>query len=230
MIKGVAMNTQYDFQFIGIVISIIGNFITTLSVIIAASVYSYQKKRQSKELACNLAKYYADEIIIQIRDCLKILKDCDIDFRSKIPMESIIRFDRTELDDILSKSNSSYKKTEHLVNSKFKRHPLGTDGCCEYIYNLLNDIESFAMNFNIKAADSNIVYQSLHQSYIATIWMLYYFIALKNTSIEDAYFTHTILLYERWIKEQRKTRKKAEKIQQKRHKEEGKLTHRAKTL
>ena len=54
------------------------------------------------------------------------------------------------------------------------------------------------MYFNSGVADEETVYQSLHQSFLAMVKILYFSIASKNESGKDKYFTNIIELYNNW--------------------------------
>jgi len=83
------------------------------------------------------------------------------------------------------------------------------------ISNLLNDLEWFAMNCQYRLADEKIIYQSLHQSFLSVIWLLYYYIAKCNTqSPGDKYYTNIIGLFNAWTKRLVKIRKKSEQKKQ----------------
>lgn len=71
-----------------------------------------------------------------------------------------------------------------------------------YLTETLNNMEFFAMHFYHNAADSSVIYQSLHQSYIEIVEYLYYFIAFENTNSVDKFYTNIIALYHKWKKEQ----------------------------
>jgi hypothetical protein len=66
---------------------------------------------------------------------------------------------------------------------------------------ILNNLEFFAMHFTHGTADDSVVYQSLHQSYIETIRLLYYDIAANNIPGESKLYTNTIELYNKWVEE-----------------------------
>lgn len=63
---------------------------------------------------------------------------------------------------------------------------------------ILNSLEFFAMHFSHETADESVVYQSLHQTYLEIIYILYYNIAIKNQSGKSKYYTNVIELYEKW--------------------------------
>lgn len=66
------------------------------------------------------------------------------------------------------------------------------------IIKLLNDLECFSMNCKYCIADETLLYQSLHQSFLSTVCLLYFFISDINASNEDKLFTNTIWLYTQW--------------------------------
>lgn len=63
---------------------------------------------------------------------------------------------------------------------------------------LMNTLEWFAMYCRYGLADEEIIYQSLHQTYLSMVWLLYFYISSNNTSNENKYFTNVIWLFERW--------------------------------
>lgn len=83
------------------------------------------------------------------------------------------------------------------------------------INRLLNHIEYFAMNLRYGIADEALLYQSLHQSYISMLWMLYYYICKVNLeATEDKFFTNAIWLFTTWRKRLEKMKKRRESAEQ----------------
>lgn len=76
---------------------------------------------------------------------------------------------------------------------------------------LLNDLEAFSMRCRYKVANEKFLYQSLHQTFLADIQMLYYSIAVCNINGEDKYFTNLIWLFNVWKKRLIKNKTKNEK-------------------
>ena len=66
------------------------------------------------------------------------------------------------------------------------------------VSNLLNELEWFSMNCRYGIADEEILYQSLHQSFLSDIFILYYRICEYNVSNEDKVYTNIIWLFRRW--------------------------------
>ncbi len=66
------------------------------------------------------------------------------------------------------------------------------------ISSLLNTLEWFSMNCRYGLADEKILYQSLHQTFLSTVWMMYYYISRNNKSNVDKYYTNIIWLFTEW--------------------------------
>ena len=64
---------------------------------------------------------------------------------------------------------------------------------------VLNCLEYFAMHFEHNTADETVVYQSLHQTYLELVQMLYCEISMKNRSGHKKYYTNVIGLYNKWF-------------------------------
>ena len=81
------------------------------------------------------------------------------------------------------------------------------------VTNLLNDLECFAMNFNCNVADTRIIYQSIHQSFMEVIRILYQPIARYNDSDSEKFYTNIIALYRRFILMKESQTKRFKKIE-----------------
>ncbi len=80
------------------------------------------------------------------------------------------------------------------------------------INRLLNWLEWFALNARYRIVDEEILFQSLHQTYIAIVWQFYYYIAKANkNSPGDKYYTNLIWLFLTWLKRLNTIKDKAEK-------------------
>lgn len=66
------------------------------------------------------------------------------------------------------------------------------------LYDVLNNMESFAMYFTHEAADDTVVYQSLHHTYLEMVQVFYYHISVLNDMKNGAYYTNVIELYRKW--------------------------------
>ena len=68
------------------------------------------------------------------------------------------------------------------------------------IIDLLNQLEWFGMNFQYGLADEELLYQSLHQTFLSTVWRLYPWISSNNVNNEDKTYTNVIWLFDIWRK------------------------------
>lgn len=83
------------------------------------------------------------------------------------------------------------------------------------VWDFLNDLEWFSMSCRYGISDEEILYQSLHSTFLSTIWMLYFYIADRNHTNEDKLFTNIIWLFDEWRKRLIDIQKAAEKKQAK---------------
>lgn len=97
----------------------------------------------------------------------------------------------------------------HIINGAFLQADFSRE-----IDSLLNDLEWFAMNCKYGLADEALMYQSLHQTYLSTIWMLYYHISIRNESTEDKFYTNVIWLFTLWRNRLDKIASEADKKKQ----------------
>lgn len=72
----------------------------------------------------------------------------------------------------------------------------------------LNNLEFFAMHFTHGTADESVVYQSLHQTYLDIVYVLYYNIAVLNELENSKYYTNIIELYKIWKKRDAEEKRK----------------------
>ncbi|MPN12610.1 hypothetical protein SDC9_159928 [bioreactor metagenome] len=78
----------------------------------------------------------------------------------------------------------------------------------------LNDLEYFCINFNSKIADTDTVYQSLHQALFSAIPIIYIYISSINASGTDKYYTNIIAVYNTWRKKYNLQLEKERKLYQ----------------
>lgn len=108
--------------------------------------------------------------------------------------------------DVIDKLNLSKIKVEDREDFVKKHLIIEFHSICD---DVLNNLESIAMAFRLKVADQNAVYDSLHQTFISTMHVLYCKIASINQPNENKYFTNIIGLYNLWNK--KSSRKKAKR-------------------
>lgn len=117
-------------------------------------------------------------------------------------IEGKLRKSRSEI----SKEEIQELKDELVKLNELKR--LGTEAFQEdfmisseflgKIESTLNNLEWFSMHFKNGVADDDVVYQSLHQSFLETVRLLYTQIAVLNDIPYEKYFINTIWLYNNW--------------------------------
>lgn len=61
-----------------------------------------------------------------------------------------------------------------------------------------NKIEYFSMFFNTKLAEDDVIFDSIHQTFLSAVQLLYYNAALRNNGTSQKYYTHTLKLYKKW--------------------------------
>lgn len=96
-----------------------------------------------------------------------------------------------------------------IRNASFLIHDFFDD-----VMGLLNQLEWFAMNCQYGIADEALLYQSLHQTYLSMIWMLYPTISNSNVNNEDKTFTNVIWLFNLWRDRLSKIKEETEKKKQ----------------
>lgn len=228
--------------------SVLMLLVTIVSVYYAYCAYQHQKKRSKKEAACNLAKYYAEEIIKKFSDITYVYTKSGIaaDIKNTLALKELNSFDRAEIEELLKDKNSDFKTFASKIKNIdpaiiLEARIIGSstpEECAMYrklrtkdadgnyqiidadflrtdfrheIRYLLNELEWFAMNCQYRLADEQVLYQSLHQSFISTVWLLYFDISVYNENNEDKYFTNLIGLFCDWRNRLNKTVTKKEK-------------------
>lgn len=209
---------------------------TVVSVICAFKAYHTQKERAKKETACDLAKYYAQNILEKSSFVTSIMNKSGITEYVKgiFDINDFNEFNQSELNKLMQKANVppetvkqkiSHPPFEVILACKVgaERNELARtlisqlyvkkeeDGTCsivnkefllsEYLDNvqtLLNDLEWFSMCCKYGIADEELLYQSLHQTFLSCVWQLYYYMASHNESNENKYYTSIIWLFKKW--------------------------------
>lgn len=210
--------------------------VAAVSAWYAYRAYRHQKDRSRKESACNLAKYYANNIIGKYSDITTVFRTAGITdmIQSIFDMRDLQEFSKEELAEFLDESKISLEDFEKKLVEIDPKYLLGvrmSRSCSEddrirtissytisdnnggykivngeylqsdftqEISDLLNELEWFAMNCQYDLADEELLYQSLHQTFLSTVWMLYFFISVRNVNNEDKLYTNVIWLFLKW--------------------------------
>lgn len=215
--------------------------VAIVSAICAFKSYRTQKEREKKAAACNLAKFYADDILEDVEFITRVFVISDLKkyIESNFSPQDFKNFDKDELLTTLKKLSLSFedvssrfakidpqhilqckiyleknvqqrgaiidaytiprksdnsKKCYDIINPSFLQ-----DEISDVISKLLNKLEWFSMNCKYGVADEKLIYQSLHQTFFSTIWMLYFYICRVNDSNEDKFYTNIIWLFDLWF-------------------------------
>lgn len=246
---------------------------TIISVICAFKAYKHQKERARKEAACNLARYYAENIIMRHAFVSTAMQSADIEARAYelFPYKELSNFSESEMLEFLSKKGVSQDMAidifinidpQAMLNAKLSFAPSVHEKVAlakehiitdketgekkiaypsflqqEYhdkICDFLNDLEWFSMSCRYGISDEEILYQSLHTTFLSTVWLLYFYICYQNDTNEDKLFTNIIWLFDKWRnrladiqlaaeREQAKVQRKIEAADRKRSCAEKKL-------
>lgn len=66
------------------------------------------------------------------------------------------------------------------------------------IATLMNHLEWFCMKCSYGLAEEELIYRSLHQTFLSIVCQMYPFISNSNENIEEKFFTNVIWLYGQW--------------------------------
>lgn len=231
---------------------------TIISVICAFKAYDHQKNRARKEAACDLAKYYAENIIPRNSFVSAVMQLSKLEDKAKdiFPYDELSKFNRGEMMEFLEKKSVSYEEIKAAFlypdpESILKIMLLRTESVqerqtllMEYIipdleegkgeinnrnllqysfvtkaHSFLNDLEWFSMSCRYGVADEEILYQSLHQTFLSSVWLLYFYICDQNLTNEGKLFTNIIWLFDQWRSRLMNIEREAQKKQAQAQKE-----------
>lgn len=246
---------------------------TIISVICAFKAYTHQKERARKEAACDLARYYAENVIVRHGFVSTVMQTAGIEEKAKdfFPYKELSSFSKSEMLEFLRKKEITHDMAtdifvridpQAVLNAKlsFTTSVHGkTELIKEYIVtdkktgekqiafpmylqtefldrvcDFLNDLEWFSMSCRYGISDEEVLYQSLHTTFLSTVWLLYFYICDQNDTNEDKLFTNIIWLFHKWRgrlariqktaeREQTKAQRKVEDAERKRSAAEKKL-------
>lgn len=214
--------------------------IAIVSALIAGLAYWNQRRTARKLNASKIAQKYACEIIPRIRYINQIL--VSIGAQKFINgFGEFSDFSISEVESQLKHVNSSpesFLSTFKKINLKTLEHAFAHSGCSPYIlqhheclvyafkndpnsineafrkfvFDLLNDLEAFAIMFRFNIAEEALVYPTLHQTFLRNMPNWYFFISYRNQIDHDRYYANIIWLYKKWNKHKLKRKKHFERI------------------
>lgn len=153
------------------------------------------------ELRENLSKAKIEDIQKRIRstDFIRVLGQVDLE-------QDCFNLNNKELEDQLKRVQNDLQYDDaknDVLNIRYRR----AFACVTAT--TLNDLESFAMHFVNDAADEDVVFQSLHQTYLHVVGLLYFNICMNNSSYGvDKYYVNVASLYNTWSKRVKDKQKK----------------------
>lgn len=129
------------------------------------------------------------------------------------PIEQILPLYAQFANISISKAYMDFYRYGALISEHDNREKLLGEyktNLCNFIIGELsvaaNDLEYFSMFFNSNLAESEVVYESLHQTFLAYVRLLYPVISHANTRSDYSkkYYTHIRDLYSLWSKKEGK--------------------------
>ncbi|MDD4154222.1 MAG: hypothetical protein PHT30_02280 [Bacilli bacterium] len=148
-----------------------------------------------------LPKFTSDEMqrLFEIKNCddfLSCVADKVMNNRKKFQQAYIFfygyeQYSRLRFEDYIDENGSSKRGVTKAQIHVFIENVKQTT---------LNRLEAMSMYFVKGIADDSVIYQSLHQTFIRFVKLMYPFIASLNTDNLHKYYTCIISLYEKWNK------------------------------
>lgn len=212
--------------------------VAAISAVCAFLAFKNQRERGAKAAACDLAQYYANNIIEKysfIGDVYSSNGFTEL-VKKVFPISKIKTFTRQEMVEFMAISEvdaeSFLEKAMSVPDESILKHQLryarSAEVRTQYVQEyslqknadgdgnvlnktnllqedfhaaestLLNDLEWFSMQCRYGIADEKLLYQSLHQTFLAEVQLLYIHISFLNENSEDKFYTNTIWLFELW--------------------------------
>lgn len=113
----------------------------------------------------------------------------------------------SDINPMLLNSSKKTDEKQQAVQDSLIRNYYKSKFC-----SFLNQMEFFSMAFVQNVADDDVVYQSLHQTFLGITRYFYYYISRNNKSTENKYYTNIIQLHSKWIAKQMKYKNKADDV------------------
>lgn len=194
--------------------------------------YDRNTKLRQQEKASEIAQDFANNLIEKtalISDTLMSNKEFQKMIAKIVKSKKLNQFTYWEIIDILG-DKQCFNKCEQIIRSK--RTQQKYTQLLETKYNetertrfnsnfsilvetTLNHIEAVCINISSKAAGSQFIYDSLHQSFLNIIEILSIKISKRNYNNVDKYFINVIDVYNMWNKQKNKDIQKFNKTQAK---------------
>lgn len=209
------------------VIDIGGFVITIVSILAVYCDYKYNKKKGKAEKAIELAKYFMEEILPGLSFLEKQYEENGIGtLIKKHKFFEFEDFDLEELEGLFTdvERKSIIKKIDDtkiaFENEKGEKMEIGIT---PFTSDLLNKLEYMCMSITSGVADDSYIYDSLHQTFLNTVQLLYIHVANRNIDEKDKFYRNVIKVYNNWKKKYLKEQAKEEKIKNRIEKSKKKI-------
>lgn len=171
-----------------------------------------------------MRKIYGESIFEDYNNIRK-KEDIQILYNNVIKALSSSKYDIKDIKEILSKiqeyekNNPKNKKEYTKLIKKLNSVSLNNEDYNlfdinfpkkfdDLVYRTLNELEYLCMYISSKAANSEFIYQSLHQTFLKAIRLLAIEISKQNTNSCDKLYTNIIHVYNDWLTRYSKAQKK----------------------
>ncbi len=240
-------NIYYVINIFAGIVMIVSIVVAVWQYILSSHAEKAKMDNERIQRAIDLSEYYKDNILNRFGVMKYMFQQLGIeDILKGIAPERMKEFNKLELEEVLSKAKQETIKTalgskevvdaimdaEKIYGIKFdldqyiendegeaKVKPFFPQAVMSNVVNsLLNNMEYFAMNFAHETADESVVYQSLHQTYLEAVQLLYYNIAINNSTDGKQLFTNVVDLYKTWYN---KSKEHREQLYDKTHDKKG---------
>ncbi len=226
-------NTKFDnvMQISANYVTIFAFAIGTLQLVAFVNDARQRERRAKKEAALELARYYAQNIVVKVSFITNVLSraydnnnvkklreevfdDLKIEkFTNKalkklqkepqfnrfssflkndvynIPTDILLnQFECYGYTDIPEKGGKKDDEYQRILNLKFRG----------IVSQTLNELEHFSMSVNQNISDSEMLFPSLHQTFLRIIKHSYPIICQSNDNGREEYYTNVIKLYRKW--------------------------------
>lgn len=210
------------------VVTFVSIIFLCLQVLLFIKDYQYRNLRLQKEYALELANKYANDLLKSISFLFSVIKSClGEDKTNELRNNSTDKlrmFTKEESEQIIPQetlkfySTSTTSLTIDLITNSFPLYPeiydnfrivekkIPTDSekdCYINFYfgimdDTLNKLEAFAMALNENVAEEQLLYPSLHQTFLKAVKLFYPRLVQRNHSRNHKYYTNIIKLFNLW--------------------------------
>ncbi len=165
--------------------------IALFSAIVAFITYNHNKRQSKINISIKIAEEFCNKISHLSGNITREFEKHNLyeKIETKIDLNNIKYFNSKELVKIIPKDFA----TEYLTSTS-------EENFRNQIAILLNNLEYISMYIRNNLTNDKVIYQSLHQIFLKSVKMCYIYIAYKNQSKPDKFFTNIIYVYRKWYK------------------------------